>query len=65
MENYGLLEVVLVPSYLVLVGFLFFLGDGCQQVDVGVRERRIFRSVAVKRVVVGDVAHLGFLEDEG
>ena len=65
MENYGFLEVVLVPRYLVLIGALFVLGDGCQRGDVGVRKRRIFHHIAVERGVVGDVVHLGFLEDEG
>ena len=65
MENDGFLEVVLVPSYLVLLGELFILGDGCQRGDVGVRERRIFHPVTVESGTVGDVAHLGFLEYEG
>ena len=44
---------------------MFVLGDGCQGSDVGVRERRFLHPVAVERGVVGDVAHLGFLEDKG
>ena len=57
--------MVLFLSYLVLVGELFVLDDGCQQSDVGVRERRFFHPVTVERGVGGDVAHLGFLEDKG
>ena len=64
MENYGVLEMVLVPSYLVLVGELFVLSDSCQRSDVGVPERRFFHPVAVEWGVVGDVAHLGFLKEE-
>ena len=65
MENNGFLEIVLVPSYLVLVGELFVLGDGFQESDVRVRERRFPHPDAVERGVVGDVAHLGFLENKG
>ena len=65
MEDYGFLEVVLVPRYLVLFGDMFVLGDGCQRGDVRVRKRRLLHPVAVELGVVGDVAHLGFLEDEG
>ena len=65
MENDGFLEVVLVPSYLVLVGELFFLGEGFQRGDVGVREQRLLHPVAFERGVIGDVAHLGFLGDKG
>ena len=65
MEDDGFLEMVLVPCYLVLVGELLVIGDGCQRSDVGVRERRFIHPVAVERGVVGDMAHLGFLEDEG
>ena len=65
MENNGFLEMVLFLCYLVLVGELFVLGDSCQRSDVGVRERRFFHPVAVERGVIGDVAHIGFLEDEG
>ena len=65
MEDYGFLEVVLIPRYLVLVGELFVLDEGCQRGDVGVRKWRILHPVTVKRGVVGDEAHLGFLKDEG
>ena len=64
MENDGFLEMVLVPSYLVLVGELFVFGDSLQQGDVRVRERRLLHPVEVERRVVGDMAHLGFLEDK-
>ena len=57
--------MLLVPCHLVLIGELLVLGDGCQGSDVRVRERRFFHPVAVEHGVVGDVAHLGFLEDEG
>ena len=65
MEDYGFLEVLLVPRYLVLIGDLFVLGDGCQRGDVGVRKRRLLHAVAVERGVIGDKANLGFLKDEG
>ena len=65
MENDGFLEMVLVPSYLVLVGELFVLGDGCQRSDVGVCERLFFHPVAVESGVLGDVSHLGFFKEEG
>ena len=57
--------MVLFLCYLVLVGELFVLGDGCHSSDIQVRERRFFHPVAVERGVIGDVAHIGFLEDEG
>ena len=65
MEDYGFLEVVLVPRYLVLVGELFFLDDGYQRGDFRVRKWRLLHPVSVKRGVVGNEVHLGFLEDEG
>ena len=57
--------MVLVPSYLVIVGEPFVLGGGCQRSDVGVRKRRFLHPVAVECGVVGDMAHLGFLKNEG
>ena len=57
--------MVLVPCHLVLVGELIFLGDRCQGSDVGVCEQRFLHTVSVERGVVGDVVHIGFLEDEG
>ena len=48
MENDVFLEMVLVPCYLVLVGEMFVLGDGCQGSDVEVCERRFFHPVAVE-----------------
>ena len=57
--------MVLILSYLVLVGELFVLGEVRQRGDVGLCERRLFHPVAVERGVVGDMVHLGFLKDEG
>ena len=65
MENDGFLEVVFIPGHLVLVGDLLVLGYGCQRSDVRVREGPFLHLVAVESGVVGDVAHIGFLEDEG
>ena len=59
------MEIVLVPCRLVLVGDLLFIGDGCQRIDVRVHGRWFIHPVTVEHRVVGDVAHLGFLEDEG
>ena len=64
-ENDGFLETVFILGHLVLVGEPLLLGDGCQGSDIWVCERRFLHPVAVDRGVVGDVVHLGFLEDEG
>ena len=64
MEDYGFLQVVFVPRYLVLIGELFVLGDGCQRGDVGVHKWWLLHPAVFERGVVGDKAHLGFLEDE-
>ena len=65
MEKEGLLDMVFIPGHLVLVDELHVLGEGCQGSDVWVRERRFLHPVAVESGVIGDVAHLGFFEDEG
>ena len=65
MENDDFLEMVFITGHLVLVGELFVLGDGCQGSDFWVCERRFLHPVAVELGVIGGVAHLGFLEDEG
>ena len=65
MEDYNFLEVVLIPRYLVLIGEIFVLGDGCQRGDVRVRKFRLLHPVAVERGVVGSEAHIGFFEEEG
>ena len=64
-ENDDFLEMIFIPGHLVLVDELLVLGDSCQGSDLWVGERRFLHPVAVERGVVGDVVHLGFLEDEG
>ena len=61
----GFLEMIFIPGRLVLVGELLILGDGGQGNNVQVREGQLLHTVAVERGIVGDVAHLGLLEDEG
>ena len=65
MEDDGFLEMIFILGHLVIVGELLVLGDGCQGSDVRVRKGRSLHPVAVEREVVGNVAHLGFLEEEG
>ena len=64
-EDDGFLEVIFIPGHLMLVGELLILGNGGQGSDVRVREVRLLHLVSVERRVVGDVAHLGLLKDEG
>ena len=64
-EDDGFLEMIFIPYHLLLVGELLILGEGCQGSDARVCEGRFLHLVAVERGFVGDVAHLGFLEDKG
>ena len=64
-EDDGFLEMIFIPGHLVLVGELLVLGNRCLGSDSWVREGRLLHPVAVERGVVGDVAHLGLLKDEG
>ena len=65
MEDGGFLEMIFIPGHLVLVGEMLILGDNGQGIGVRIREGRLLHPVAVGRGVVGDVAHLGLLKDEG
>ena len=65
MEDDGFLEMIFIPGYLVIVGELHLLCGGGQGSDVRVRDGRLFYPFAVERGLVGDVAHLGLLEDKG
>ena len=65
MEDDSFLEMIFIPGHLVLVGELLILGDGGQGSDVWVCEGRLLHTVSVERGVVGDVAHLGLIGDEG
>ena len=64
-EDDGFLEMILIPGHLVLVGEMLIFNGGFQGSDVRVRAGRFLHTVTVERGVFGDVAHLGFLEDEG
>ena len=65
MEYEGFLEMIFILGHLVLVAELLILGDGGQGSDVRVCEGRLLHTAEVERGVIGDVAHLGLLVDEG